>query len=736
MANTQEPHTPTYSSPTYSASLSEEGAEPGIDLAQLWNALLKKKHIVLMVIVAALAAAAAYLAITTPTYQATSLIELSIRRPRIMRIDDSNIDTGSRQPSSEHFNTELRKLKRPSMRQSVYEKVSPTIDSSDEKAANVLKDLVLNIELQLIRRSSIVEITAKSTDPEQAAELANAYANVAVENVLARNATISDNAVVWLQAQAETQRALLEKAENALLTFRKEHHVDALRAQQETAKEALLSYNQQLVLVETQSSMAKETLAVLKEIEAPDSPNTTLPSSLASSESLHAKFTRLAQLTATRDALLSRYTEKHPEILKQNLMIASTKTEIKNGATRLKQQASTDYTLLSKQAAAIRDQMSKQSEMGVTLGTEIAQAQTKLAALDREKDACEMSYKGILRRMEEARLSADEKTATVEIVEPAEVPLQPVHPNKLLVLALALMAGGGLGVFGALVINVLEDQVSSPGDIERDLGQRILGIVPHASQGSTRRDLATISMTDKFSMVAESFGGIRGVLDQTPQTKVVLVTSSTPGEGKTVSSCNLAIVSAKSGKNTLLVDLDMRRPQQRRVWGIPDTTFDILNALSQPSYFLFETLPIPTPVENLDVIVSHSARESSPAELLGSQTVINFILWAREHYDRIIIDSPPLGSASDAMVLGGLADGVILVTRFNKSKKGIARAGLRRLTDCGANVLGIIVNDVKQGNQKGYYGSFESYCHGYHYSPYGAAEDKKTQSPASKTSKS
>ena len=496
--------------------------------------------------------------------------------------------------------------------------------------------LAKNVQIELIRRSSLVRIAARSPDPIEASAIANTYADTAVESVIALNKEDSENAVVWLKSQASAQRETLRKAETEILEFRKENQMEALEAQRKTAEEAMLAYNKEL------------TAAV-----------------------------------AARDALLSRYTSNHPEV----------KAQVKT-------------------IEAMQKQLNNEIDRARKLERQVAECEARLNALQRDKEACEISYKGILRRMEEARLSADENTATIRIVETAEAPSKPVSPRRTIILLLAMILGPSAGCALAMLTYRLEDRIWSTNDVTDEIGLKILGLVPHVDR-SNRKRLALMSFTDKFSPIAESFAGIRGMLDSSQPAKTLLVTSSLPNEGKTICSSNLAIMSAKSGIKTLLVDIDMRRPCLHQICSISSSKANLLSTLSDESTPDFSLLPQPTDVPNLKVVVNRHTGQLSPAEILGSRRVQAFIDWAAQNYERVIIDSPPVMAASDSVVVGGAVDGVILVCCFYRSRKSMAKGAVQQLEDGGATILGAIVNDVRF-DKMGYASSFGRYSSGYH----------------------
>ena len=697
-------------------------SEGGLDIRALIGMLWRKKITLVLTTCFALIVAVFYLTRATRIYESESIIELSLRRPRIMSQQDAVIDEPGRISAAEIFNTQLMELKIPAMHDAAEEEVRRSMSELEMPDKTTLERLRDAVDIELIRRSSLVRITAENPDPVVAAATANAYAEVAVESTFNLNKEMSDNAVAWLDAQALLQRKALEKVEDALLKFREEHQMDALAAQRKTAEQALLAYNDELIKLESRGAETQDMLDMLNSLSLNYKDAGKLPSSIPRATEITLRLEELTAATAVRDGLLARYKEKHPEVEVQNRTIEAAQRQLENEIARARENSASDLALLRKQAESLREQKESQNALASELERTIARCKAKLNGLEREKEACDISYKGILHRMEEARLSADENTATIKVIQPAEVPEKPVKPRKLIVLFLALFLGGGGGVGLALLTSTLEDKVWNAVDVEQAIGLKILGLVPQMGEVG-RKDLAIMSSLDKFSIVAEAFAGIRGMLDLTDDGKTFLVTSSAPGEGKTICGCNLAIMSAKSGIKTLLVDLDWRRSRLDSIWETNGSHPGILDVLTTQDDADFGKCLQPTQIPNLSIIVARHVAQASPAEFLGSARTKEFLKWAGSSFDRVILDSPPVGIASDAMVLGGMVDGVILVCRFNRSKKKAVKFAVRRLTDYKANILGIIVNDVKL-TATGYYGSFGEYYSSGDYGDKGKKEKK------------
>ena len=215
--------------------------------------------------------------------------------------------------------------------------------------------------------------------------------------------------------------------------------------------------------------------------------------------------------------------------------------------------------------------------------------------------------------------------------------------------------------------------------------------------------------------------------------------STQPGEGKTITSCSLAISSAQAGRKTLLVDFDLRRPRLARVWGLEmDMEHSFSHLLSRKEVFDFSQLPMESGIDQLHVIGSLAPDNINPSSIMGSAVVPEFFTWARENYDRIIIASPPFGIVGDVMTLASLGDSVMIMCCPDRTHFKPIQHAARTLGESGATVIGIVVNDVEMGGSGGAFspvGHSYGYNYGYGgyraygaYRPYGPLKSKDGES--------
>ena len=693
-------HDPLYGAMYYggTASPPKTGMFSDLSLTHFVRIARKKWMIILGVLALFLVVGALYLLFAKKEYRATTLLELSVRRPRIAGQQGALLDDTSRyyQPEETFFVTRMETIKGNATLELAAQMLKENYNEASYSEQDLKTILKKNSDIQLIRRSRLLQISVDLSDPTFAAAAANAYAEAVEASAMQENKSDSDNAVKWLEAQADAKQIELEETDGALVRFRAENKLDALENQKNSADNALQDFNRSLTEIESQRLLAKELYNTLFNLKLSPESAGKLPASIPRQAEIQNNLERWLDAIAERDALLTRYTKKHPEVIAQEKVVTALRAQVDNSIGRAIETAQSNLSLLSKQSESLRKRIQKESDKASDIELQLITKRSELARLEREKEAADISYRGILNRIEEARLSADEKTATVKIVDPSVPPEQPFKPRKKWVLAIALVLGMGGGLFLAMYIDYQDDYITSAYDVEALIGVKVLGLVPHIPS-ITRDDLATASLHNKFSHVAETFSGVRAYLDASHNKDIsssILVASSSPEEGKTITATNLAIVSAKSGCRTLLIDFDMRRPRLARIMKMPDNVQSLAHVLIKKDSALFPQMPIQTECPHLDIVVSRPDEKISPAEIISSSYVNDFLKWAEQNYDRIIIDSPPFGIISDAVVLAGYVDSVVLVCRPEHSRRRAVQHLVKSFDDIGSHVIGIVINDV------------------------------------------
>jgi len=697
--------------------------------------------IVVFVIIGFIAAFAVF-KISPMIYEAESVFEMSMRSSTYTGMRKAIIDPDMGSTMDEVFNTRMARLRSRAVIEQIisqYRSDYPSSTVTDQQ----LIDTLVDSKMTLQRRSRLIRITVRSTDPQLATDLANAYAKASEVFTSDQNRNESEVAVSWLSTTTEQQKRNLERADKEMLDFRTANQVGLMTGESEIANQALGKVTSEIRSLEGDIAKATELRKTLEAVQSDPEKFGSLPDSVPRSLEIGTAYQMLLKTQAEKNSLLARYTANHPEVKVKEKEVEVFSQQFADVVSRALDTCKANLDLLQRQLSQLtpkRDELTKKLS---DLDLKIVSAKMRLDQLERERDVADSSYKSLLQRTREAQLASDENTAIIKQVEPAYRPTKPVLPNPLIIFPSGPAIGLILGIVFVLILDHLEDKIVGISDIEQRLRLKTLAVLPHVRR-KKREQLARLVSDDKFSQFAEAVAGLRNLLDSPryqEMSKVLLCMSTQPGEGKTITSCSLAASCAQSGQKTLLVDFDMRRPRLARIFEKKPTDYHSLpHTLAKADPSLFETLPIPSGIENLDVVLSKASSEISPANLMGSGLVVDFFTWARDHYDRIIIDSPPFGIVGDVMTLASLADAVMIMCCPDRTRFQPIKHAARHLTESGARVIGVIVNDVDFGrrNQFSQYDYHYRYAYRYtsRYGAYGQGKkrsgggEKRSDSPA------
>lgn len=319
--------------------------------------------------------------------------------------------------------------------------------------------------------------------------------------------------------------------------------------------------------------------------------------------------------------------------------------------------------------------------------------------LSRNSELKEQTYTALQQRYDQARLAAEATVPDVRILDPAVVPERPVKNTAPRLLMMGLIAGLGLGMLGAILLDRVDPRIRYPEQISRDMGLPILGAVPHLR-------------TKEPGEVVEALRGVRlNIIHEhgPAQPLLVTVTSPGPGDGKTFISSNLALAFADGGHRTLLIDGDIRR-------GLLHRRFKANRQPGLADYLIgeatIEQIVQQTMYPRLAVIGCGTRTQRAP-EVLGSPAMEQLLNDMRPQYDVVLVDSPPLTAGVDPFVLATLTGSLVVVLRTGHSNRQIAGAKLEVLERLPIRLLGAVLNDVPRGAAYGYYAYYSYYLPGY-----------------------
>jgi capsular exopolysaccharide synthesis family protein len=590
------------------------------------------------------------------------------------------------------------------------------------------------LTVKRVANSRLIEVTFEAEDPQLAAQIVNTHLQNFVEQNFRSKYDATIQASNWLSSELEGLRIKVEKSENARIAYQRANQTWQIDEKQDitTSKMADLSK----AVTEAQTDVAQKEamyrMAVSGNVDA-------LPTAHGS-EVLTELLKRKSDADEQYAEALNQYGPNFPKVLR----LAAQQKELDENLARARK------TLIESVQQEFNTARSHVELLQETLDKQRAEANDQAEKLiqyhilqhDAESDR--LLYDGLLQKLKEATITVGLRSTNIRVVDPALAPGGPSRPQKARNILLAFLIGlvGGVGL--ALFREYLDNTVKSPDDIEALTGLPSLAVVPampglNAHQGRLSRRtgeggspgrIELLSYAQPKSQISEAFRALRTSLllsqaEHPPQ--VILVTSALPREGKTTAAVNLAVTLAQLGDRTLLMDSDLRKPGIRRALNLTlGKDVGLSSYLAGVSSLDEATIQHPT-ITNLSALTTGPV-PPSPADLLSSHRMREAIAELRRRFKFIVIDSPPVMAATDAVILSALTDGVLLVVRSGETPKEAFTRTRDLLAAVKCRLLGVVLNAV-DSSAPDYYYSYRYYPYAYGYG-YGEDADKTSKFPS------
>ena len=583
----------------------------------------------------------------------------------------------------------------------LFKPASPTV--SPAAGETLLQSRAIDAYLQgltvaPIRMSRLVDIQFRSSNPALAAKIANAHSRSAIEQNLEFRFHASKEASDWLRVQLAEQRKKVEESELAVQKYREQNDGVSLEDRQSVVAQKLADVSAAVTRART-TRIEKEALyRQLEAIEHNESAVDAFPAVLSNPFIQQLK-SQLAELQRQDAQLADQLGERHPDRIKLASAIQLAESKLQAEVTKVVQSVRNDY--LSAEA----------QEKGLMVALEAQQRETLAMnrkgidgnVLKRDAESNRLLYESLLQRTKETGVSSELRTSNIRLIDPAEIPRIPFSPNKTLTLELTFVVGLMFAAGLALFVEYLDDRIKTPDEIWMHLGLKTLGLIPRV----TPELVGTHSLINNGAPpnFAEAFRALRtSVMFSSAggRAPTILVTSTGPGEGKTMTSCNLAVSIAQTRQRVLLIDADMRRPRVHEVFDVEQEPglSNLMVGTAQSREAMH-----PSGVKDLWILPAGHIPPNS-AELLTSQQFKD-LLWALGgHFDWIVLDSPPVSAVTDAVQLSHDVSGVLFVVGAGKTGRRIAQWALDQLGLAQATMFGAILNGINVDRHPYYYSGY------------------------------
>ena len=585
---------------------------------------------------------------------------------------------------------------------------------NEDEQAQLRKELLItlfseNLTISPVPNTQVVKIAYTSESPRLAAEVANAVAEVYIESYLEAKFDMTSKATSWLNDSLAGLRNKLEVSEKKLAEFYQREQLVNLDGVVGLASEELQGLSEQLLQAENR---LKQSEIIFEQVQNFNGDPAELAAMPAVQNHPSIQNVKEAELKAQSNVseLSKVYGPKHLKMISAQAELASVKQTLENQVASLISGITSEYRQAQSQVNRLRVAVASAKDEYRKLTT----LESKRRVLQREVDTNQQLYDSFFTRLQETSEVEGFESANARVLDRATLPVEPFKPKKSLILIATLVMSAGFGVFIALVLDFLNSGIRSVEDVERKLGQRMMGLIPWQPHRK-KDDLPLREFFDTSNHVfSEAIRTLRTsiqLLDLTGDKKVVMVTSSVPKEGKTTVSINLAFAMGQIGK-TLLIDTDLRKPAIAKRFGMPGFQPGIANLVAG-THSLDECLCNDV-ASNIDVITAGSATPN-PQELLMSDNFKKVINDLREQYEHIVIDTAPIQAVSDAIIVSESADMLFHVVKADATNEKIVSSGLERFMRVGKRIDGVILNQVdvkKAGNGYAYTGYYDKYGYG------------------------
>jgi len=600
-----------------------------------------------------------------------------------------------------------------------------------------IKRYLKRIEIQPIRRTSLVILQATSSNPSVAALMANKHAATYIDWVRNQRVKEQSNGLVFLNQQAEELKQKVADLEREIADYAEANSIVAVNKDENITVQKMAQLNKLLTDATSQRIEAEN---LYKEAEA----SLQNPSAGFDDISTQTMRSELAKLEAEYGQLSSKFTSSYPRMQQLKAQI----DELKESIVKARKQVVLGLKAKALAAEQAEKNMREELDQQKSQAFELSKREVQYNILNRELTSSRELLQNVLKQIKETSLSVESNATNVSVVDYAITPTIPTYPNKLVVVLLGGLFGLAVGVGIAFLLRHLDNSVRTPEQLNNVLKLACLGVVPSFESEkfvamSTASDAArnqnkpaegaalaeselpaatgllpsVVFVNSPKSLAAEAYRTIRtGILlsqaGQPPRT--ILVTSAQSSEGKTTLSVNLAVSLASAGGRVVLVDADLRRPKIVRYFNLDAAQPGLVEVLTGQA--ALESVSRKTPIDRLEVIGSGNI-PPNPAELLGSIEMASVLDALSQQYDYVIIDSPPVLPVTDSVIMARCVDGVVLVVKGGATPRKVAQDAKTRLVGVGARILGVALNNVNiRGGDYYYYNR-------YYYSYYNNEEE-------------
>ena len=690
-------------------------------LPEVWRMLRKRRLLITGCVLGGLFLAGLYILVKSPRYEATARIEISPAGTNAMGLDelasrvlspsDPTIQLQSAVAvlQSKTIALDVMKQLRMAERKDFAGRWAQSPGTNPTDVPPLARDQLLRrfekaLKVEIAPKTDIITVHFRAKDPELAADVVNSTVSSYTERNFRSSYDAATQVSSWLSKQMDDLKIKANQAQEKLAELQKQRGLIGADETDNIVTDKLKGIDEQLTYAEADRIVKEARYRIAA------SGNPELIASTVPEPTLQVLRSQQAELRVEYARLSTKFGAGYPKLAELSNEMTQVESaidaELKNLANRYKN----EYLASANAEKMLRGKFEAQKQKAYDLNQGAAQ----YAILKHEVEATQELYQTLQLKLRQAAVVAGLASANIAVVEPGQVPSEPVDPRPVLDLLLGLGAGFGLGLLSALGLEALDTTVRSCEDAERVSALPALAAIPQIGMadfgsdwrrlpsGERMKQLRLVALRKPRSPAAESYRCLRTslLLCNGRPPKVLAITSSLPSEGKTLTALNCATVLAQQGASVLLVDADLRQPSLHEAFGIPQGP-GLSGIVGGDCTELDATVQAKV-LPNLAMLPSGVSPEY-PAEMLASAEMRQLIEGWRSQYDHVVIDTPPVSMFTDAVVLGSSVDAVLLVARASTTTRHVLCHTRDVLQRANVNLAGVVLNGVDLQDRNGYY---------------------------------
>jgi succinoglycan biosynthesis transport protein ExoP len=656
-----------------------------------------------------------YQARKAPVYEAVA--SLQFEKPETVVTSQGVVDPSVR--SDVDLNTYIHDIDSNRLRLSVIQSFNPAEKQILERPAMKglppgatpppVGALLGSIDAEPLRNSYLITITVHNEDPEAAALVANRYVDKFMDYLFESVGGKNEEAVTYLKQRSEQLQKNAEDTEKDLQEYMRQHNLVSLDKSIDIVSDRLKAVNAALTSARLEMLSVQDRAQEVNDFKR-EGKNLLEIAYISTHGSVPTLKAELSEAEQTQALLNERYLEKHPKVIDNANRIAITKAQLDRAVELAIADLQTQLAAARDSVAALEKEYAAQESQELALRA----LSVDFNSLQSRATVAKNYYMEILDRLNQTTTFKNLDKISLHPLDRATVPGAPVSPNIPSILRTSI--GLGLFVFLAIAIGFrfVDDRVKSAWDVEAFIGVHLLGIIPQLTNLRDEEKIGLPEATEGNETGNEAFLGLYSaakIQSKLDFPKSILVTSTIPGEGKTLISCNLASCFARHGKKTLIMDCDLRRPMLHRHFRQQNTT-GIISWFEQGARLDGDVLTntelgIVKLADNLWLLTS-GGRSKSPTELLENPVFPQLLERLKKTFDLVVVDSPPMGAVTDATLIAERTDEVIYVCRFNRAYRKHIKLYIKALREGKNEILGIVLNGLSPRRIE-YYSNYRYY---------------------------